>query len=198
MAARPPSRRILRPNTIFHDLASTQSATSANERRRKPVFRRGVQVGARKRRVKRLVPGGKPGVGGRSGEALARGATGLWDRPFCWACSFQARAATPDLFRGLLRGEERGWRGCRPPAARWTPEQVRGDGSDEGTIRTSLLPLCASGPDGGTGVDGDSLPSADLPSPPRRKRHISGKGAFAVNAMISSMIDRPADRPQSR
>jgi hypothetical protein len=197
MAARPPSRRILRPNTIFHDLASTQSATSANERRRKPVFRRGVQVGARKRRVKRLVPGGKPGVGGRWGEALARGATGLWHRRFCWPALYKP-TPSPRTCSGVHSAARRE---AGEDAVLLLPGGPRNKSGVTDLMRRRFEPHCCRSLRAartGNGVDGDSPPSADLPSPSRGARHISGKGAFAVNAMISSMIDRPADRPQSR
>jgi hypothetical protein len=45
------------------------------------------------------------------------------------------RSVTPDSFRGPLRGEENGLRRERAFAARWTPEQVRGDGEGEANDR---------------------------------------------------------------
>ena len=38
-------------------------------------------------------------------------------------------SVTPDWFRGPLRGEENGLKRYDEPAARWTPEPVRGDGA---------------------------------------------------------------------
>jgi hypothetical protein len=46
----------------------------------------------------------------------------------CWSTHRPKRPVTPDSFRGPLRGEERGLSGDHSPSARWTPEQVRGDG----------------------------------------------------------------------
>ena len=47
-------------------------------------------------------------------------------------------SVTPDLFRGPLCGEEKGLIRHRSLAARWTPEQVRGDEFDKETDRASL------------------------------------------------------------
>ena len=48
----------------------------------------------------------------------------------------QTHSVTPDMFRGLPCGGEKGLIRHASLAAGWTPEQVRGDESDEITDRT--------------------------------------------------------------
>ncbi len=58
--------------------------------------------------------------------ALARYGMGWWRR--CKGALGPFTSVTPDLFRGPLCGEGTAGGLEHPPAARWTPEQVRGDG----------------------------------------------------------------------
>ena len=57
----------------------------------------------------------------------------IWGEP----AVFKTRPVTPDLFRGPLRGEEKGLSRHHSLAAGWTPERVRGDEFYEDTDRTS-------------------------------------------------------------
>ena len=58
----------------------------------------------------------------------------------CEPVVFQAHPVTSDSFRGPLSGEEKGLILDHSSAARWTPEQVRGDECDKETDPAAAAP----------------------------------------------------------